>query len=218
MAAKDGQSATQRGASVPAEGEPKLYRELDRKGRWIRGATTAFTIFHVFAMIVGGGTHEIKRPFVWVVGFYDQGMRMTNSWGMFGKPPGATHVTVEGEKMDGTWVLLSTTSPKGKPLLRRLRDVRIRKLQGKLADIVDRQRWGLGYLDFFCRESKEQGVELRSVRAVNYVHELKNDQGAVKRQPSVSILMTRTCAVPLATERNLLPQQNVSNNLDDGAL
>lgn len=170
-------------------------------------------------MIVGGATNDVKRPFNWVFGFYDQGMRMTNSWGMFGKPPGATHVSIEGEKMDGTYVLLSTTNSTGKSLSKRVRDVRIRKLQGKLTDVADRMRWGLGYLDYFCRSSKEMGVELRSVRAVNYVHELKNDQGASKRQPSVSILMTRTCAVPLATERNTLPApKNVSAGEEDGEL
>lgn len=170
-------------------------------------------------MIVGGGTTQIKRPFNWVVGFYDQGMRMTNSWGMFGKPPAATHLSVEGEKMDGTYVLLSTTNSTGKSLWKRVRDVRIRKLQGKLTDVADRQRWGLGYLDYFCRSSLEKGLELRSVRAVNYVHELKNDEGAVKRQSSVAIVMTRTCGIPLATERNLLgAPKSVPAGEEDGGL
>lgn len=177
---------------------PKLYRELDRKGRLARAAMTAFTIYHLLAVIVGGGTKDLKRPFQYVFGFYDEGMRMTNSWGMFGKPPGATHVTIEGIEPDGDTVVLSTTNARERSFKERLRDVRIRKIQGKLIELGERKRWGTQYLEWFCRMSKEQGLELRAVRAVNHPHEVKDDAGKVKRHPSRIILVTKSCTAGTA--------------------
>ncbi|MBK8942922.1 MAG: hypothetical protein IPM79_36335 [Polyangiaceae bacterium] len=174
---------------------PKLYRELGRRDRWIRGALTAFTIYHLFAMLVGGATKDFKKPFLYVFGFYDEGMRMTNSWGMFGKPPGATNVTVEGVRMDGSTVLLSSTDAHDRSLKERIRDVRIRKIQGKLTELGERKRWGTHYLEWFCRTSKEQGLELRAVRAVNHLHEVKDDAGKVKRKPSKTVLFSKSCAL-----------------------
>ncbi|NUP05935.1 MAG: hypothetical protein HOW73_07745 [Polyangiaceae bacterium] len=176
-----------------ATAEPKLYRELDFKGRMARAAITAFTLYHLVAMLVGGGTKEIKRPFQYVMGFYDEGLRMTNSWGMFGKPPGATHVVVEGVKPDGTTIQLATTRAADRTFIERIRDVRMRKIQGKLTDLQDRTRWGGPYLDYFCRDAKAKGLELKSVRIINQIHELKDDAGKVKRKPSTVTLTTRTC-------------------------
>lgn len=175
---------------------PKLYRELDFKGRMARAALMAFTLYHLVAVLIGGGTDKIKRPFQYFVGFYDQGLKMTNSWGMFGRPPGATHVIVEGVMPDGTTVLLSTTEATKRDFTGRIRDVRIRKIQGKLTDIGDRARLGTQFLDHFCRESKERGAEFRLVRATNHVHELRDDAGKVTRKPSTKILLTRTCGAP----------------------
>jgi hypothetical protein len=199
--------------NVPAEGaqtdavtpKPKLYRELSFKRRMFRAALTAFTLYHLVGLLYGGATKEIKRTFAYVFGFYDEGMRMTNSWGMFGKPPTATHVVVECERMDGTKFVISTTNAKDRTTLQRLRDVRIRKIQGKLTESGDRSRWGTAFLDYFCREAQERGEKLRWVRAINHIHEDKDDHGKVRRKPSTSVLMSRSCITPERRQAPVLP-------------
>ena len=89
--------------------KPLLYRELSKKQRLIRGALTAFTLYHLVAMVIGGAIKEVKQPFAPVLEAYDEGFRMVNSWGMFGKAPSSTHVVLEAEMRDGQKVLLSTT-------------------------------------------------------------------------------------------------------------
>jgi len=192
------------------EEAPKLFRELDFKRRMVRAALIAFTIYHVVAMLAGGATKDVKRTFAYVFGGYDEGLRMTNSWGMFGKPPTSTHVTIEGELMDGSKVVLSTTRASDRTAFERLRDVRIRKIQGKLTDGGDRTRWGLHYLDHFCRWSRARGKELKSVKAVNQIHATFDDAGQQKRKPSTQTLISKSCQPPLkgrAPNQFIMPSQ-----------
>lgn len=195
-AASESDAPPDEAADAPEPVRPKLYRELDFKRRMLRAALTAFTLYHLIGLLYGGATKDIKATFAYVFGFYDEGMRMTNSWGMFGKPPTATHVVVEGERMDGTKFVISTTNAKDRTLTDRLRDVRIRKIQGKLTEGGARARWGTAYLDYFCREAQERGEKLRWVRAIEQIHEDKDDKGNVRRKPSTTVLMSRSCIAP----------------------
>jgi hypothetical protein len=101
-------------APNPMAQKPLLYRELPKKQRLIRGALTAFTLYHLIAMLIGGAIKEVKRPFAPVLEAYDEGFRMVNSWGMFGKAPSSTHVVLEAEMRDGQKTLLSTTLQSGR--------------------------------------------------------------------------------------------------------
>ncbi len=173
---------------------PKLYRELGKKQRWLRGAITAFTIYHVVAMLVGGAVGSVKQKVALVFEGYDEGLRMTNSWGMFGKPPTTTHVTVEADLADGSNVVLSTTRAADRTLFERLRDSRIRKIQAKLAEPADRVRFGPAYLDYFCRLAWTQhGAQVTNIRATNHFHETRNDDGSIRRKPSSLPVLARPC-------------------------
>jgi hypothetical protein len=187
----------ERGGSPDADdtrsAEPLPFHALGTWERHKRAALTAFTLYHMLAMIVGGSVDSVKNRFVWVFGAYDEGFRMTNSWGMFGKPPVATHVHVEGETGDRRWTVLSTTRAQDRTLFERVRDVRIRKIQGKLADEGDRNRLGQPVLAYFCRLSEAEGLGIRTVRIVNEQHAELDDTGRERKPASTATVMRRSC-------------------------
>jgi hypothetical protein len=195
----------ERGATPDADdarsAEPVPFHALGKWERHKRAALTAFTLYHMLAMIVGGSVDSVKNRFVWVFGAYDEGLRMTNSWGMFGKAPVATHVHIEGETADRRWIVLSTTRAQDRTWFERVRDVRIRKIQGKLADEGDRNRLGQPMLAFFCRLSQEKGLGLRMVRIVNEQHRELDDGGRERKAASSATVLRRQCL-----ERNPSPR------------
>lgn len=175
--------------------KPLLYRELPKKERLIRGALTAFTLYHLVAMLIGGAIKEVKRPFAPVLEAYDEGFRMVNSWGMFGKSPSSNHVILEAEMRDGTTTLLSSTRAGDRGLFERIRDVRIRKIQGKLTDVGDRARFGPAYMDYFCRLARQQyGAEVASVRATELLHEKRGLDDKVVRPESTKLVIAKSCS------------------------
>jgi hypothetical protein len=176
--------------------KPLLYRELSKKQRLIRGALTAFTLYHLLAMLIGGAIKQVKRPFAPVLEAYDEGFRMVNSWGMFGKAPSSNHVVLEATMRDGQTVLLSTTNAGERGTFERIRDVRIRKIQGKLTDNGDRARWGPAYMDYFCRLARQQyGDNVASVRATELIHEKRNLDEKVVRTASTKLAIAKDCSV-----------------------
>ena len=181
------------GADAGASG-PKLYAELGFRDRMLRAAGIAFTLYHLAAVLAGGAIPEVKKVFEPVLGFYSEGLRMTNSWGMFGKPPNTTHVTIEVDTKEGRGLVVSTTKGQGRSPFERVRDTRIRKIQAKLSDEGDRNRFGQAYLDYFCRHPPPGHTEVRVVRATNVLHELRDDDGNVTRAASTRVLFTRRCA------------------------
>lgn len=174
--------------------EPKLYRDLPFRGRMLRAAGIAFTIYHLGAVLAGGAVPGVRKIFEPVLGFYADGLRMTNSWGMFGKPPNTTHVRIEIDTKTERNVAVATTSAKGRTLFERIRDTRIRKIQGKLTDEGDRNRFGQHFLDYFCRNPPPGLSDVRVVRAINDIHELRDDGGKVTRTAETRVLFTRRCA------------------------
>lgn len=186
-----GTTAKQSGAEVP-----RLYRELPAHLRWRRGLLTAFTLYHLAAVLVGGALEPVRQALAPVFGFYDQGLHMTNTWGMFGKRPISTHVLIEAELASGERRVLSSTRAADRTLFERVRDVRVRKLQGRLADEADRLRWGQDYLDYFCRDAAARGLDVVAMRAWNEIHESRNDDGRVDRRASRRALLYRSCKEP----------------------
>ena len=94
---------------------PTLYRDLPFRGRMLRAAGIAFTIYHLGAVLAGGAVAGVRKLFDPVLGFYADGLRMTNSWGMFGKPPNTTHVRIEIDTKTERNIQVATTSAKGRP-------------------------------------------------------------------------------------------------------
>ncbi len=202
----DGEGAM---AETPTD-EPKLYRELPRGKRMIRAAGIAFTIYHVGAVLAGGAIPPVKKALSPIFGFYADGLRMTNSWGMFGRPPNTTNVTIEVDTKEGRGVLVSTTRAKDRTFTERVRDVRVRKIQGKLSEDGDRGRFGQQYLDYFCRFPPPGHTEVRVVRAINHLHELRDDDGKVTREATTRVLFTRRCPGVGLGGRMTLPRPPVT--------
>jgi len=172
---------------------PELFRHLDRRGKVIRVGAIAFAILHIGATLIGGAIAPIRHFFSPIVGFYSDGLRMANAWGMFGKPPNSTHVAIEAVLPNGKVFLVSTTDPHARPFLDRIRDARIRKFEGKLAEEGDRVRIGAQFLDYYCRSAKESLGEIQEMRVRNYLHETRDDDGKITRQASNSIVFVRRC-------------------------
>jgi hypothetical protein len=186
------------GSAAANHSGPKLLRELHGRDRWLRILAIAFTIYHLAAMLVGGSVSGVRRAFKPLTGFYSEGLRMTNGWGMFARPPTVTHVVIEGTMSDGTKKVLSTTRAGDRNAFERIRDVRIRKIQGKLGEPGDRAQLGHAFLDYYCRRGRsEQGPELLRVRIVGLVHELRDDDDNVTRKASELSLLTRSCREPM---------------------
>lgn len=180
---------------MPGDGSAQLratpFHLLPRKKRLARAALTAFTLYHLLAMLVNGAATNVKTHLAYVFGAYDDGAKMTNSWGMFGKPPAATHVIIEGESGDGVWRLLSSTRASDRSWKDRVRDLRLRKIQGKLADPADRARLGQYLLAYACRSEA-----VRNVRLVHEQHEERDDAGNVVRAASKATVLRRSCEPP----------------------
>lgn len=185
----------------PAEASPagpKLLRELRGRDRWVRILAAAFTLYHLVAMLIGGSVSTVQRAFRPLTGFYSQGLRMTNGWGMFARAPSVNHVVIEATLGDGSKKVLSTTRAGDRSAFERIRDVRIRKIQGKLGEPGDRGQLGHAFLDYHCRMARAQpGPEVLRVRAIGLAHELRDDDGKVTRKPSELTLLTRSCREPM---------------------
>jgi hypothetical protein len=177
----------------PHAAGPPGYAELDLRGRLVRLLGALALTYHLAAVLVAGAAgrpRELLGPYFH---FYGSGLRMTDSWGMFGKPPVTTNVVVEGEERPGVFVPLVSSRADDRSTLERLRDVRIRKIQTKLTDAGDRKRWGDAYLDYFCAHHAPLALRPRRVRAVEIVHELRDERGAVTRPASTRIVQVRSC-------------------------
>ena len=106
-------------ASASSEGGPRIFRELDRKGKAVRIVAVLFLILHITALLVGGALPKIRAVFTPVIGLYTDALKMTNSWGMFGKPPTSTNIHIEGVRANGSFVVLSTTDAHQRTLARK---------------------------------------------------------------------------------------------------
>lgn len=173
--------------------EPRLFRELPPRGKALRVVVILFLVLHITALLIGGAVPKIRNVFTPAVGFYADALKMTNSWGMFGKPPTSTNVQIEGVRTNGSTTILSTTDAHKRTLAERIVDSRMRKFEGRLAEPGDLKRLGDTFLDYFCREGKKRFEDLREVRVRNILHETKNDDDVVTRTESTTIIASRRC-------------------------
>ncbi|MFO0614993.1 MAG: hypothetical protein U0414_20555 [Polyangiaceae bacterium] len=155
--------------------------------------TILFLVLHLTALLVGGAIPKIRSVFTPIVGFYADALKMTNSWGMFGKPPASTNVSIEGVRANGSVVVLSTTDAHQRTFGERIRDTRMRKFEGRLADPADLNKLGDVFLNYYCREGKKRFEDLREVRVRNILHETRDDDGVVNRTARTEILASRRC-------------------------
>jgi hypothetical protein len=169
------------------------WSRLSRWGQLRRAAAIAFTTWHLVAMVAMGASPKVRRQFAPVFAVYNEKLKLTNTWGMFSKRPSSTHVRVEALDADGSVWLLATSEVDDKGLLQRFRDARLRKIQTKLGNQKDRLRMAKDYLDGWCRLSGQAVPEVREVRAIQSVHELRDDRNRISRKAEERVLERRTC-------------------------
>jgi hypothetical protein len=192
---------------VPARDELPVRRapafaELDVRGKLVRALGVAALGYHVAAVLVGGSAGPVREVLSPWFDFYANGLRMTDAWGMFGKPPMSTNVTIEADFGSGRFEEIATTHAPSRSLVDRVRDVRIRKIQSKLAEPGDRKRLGDAYLGYHCAQPRRSdGARALAVRAVEHLHELRDEEGAVVRAPSTRVVSSKACGanVPRGT-------------------
>lgn len=141
---------------------PAWYEGVVR--RWVRrlrqSAAAALVIVHLGAALLGGTLPIMKDPLWPLVAWYADGLLMSNTWGMFSRPPSQDEVRVVGEREGGPTLILATTVPRQQSWMERVRDVRLRKIQSRLAKEDARREYGDVYLAYFCREAGLREVRL----------------------------------------------------------
>jgi hypothetical protein len=173
---------------------PRLFRELSTSGKIWRVVVILFLMLHLTSLLVGGAIPQIRSVFTPVIFFYADALKMTNSWGMFGKPPTSTNVQIEAVMPDGKTIhVLSTTDAHQRSLWERIVDTRMRKFEGRLAEPADMKRLGDAFLDWFCKVGKEQYGTIREVRIRNVFHETRDDDDRLTRSASSTIIGSRRC-------------------------
>ncbi len=189
------------------------WSRLSTARRVGRVLAVAFFAWHVAAMSVMGASPKIRKVLQPAFGHYGEKLRLTNTWGMFSKRPSSTHVRVEAIDAAGEAHLLATTEAGKKGPLERFRDARMRKIQSKLGSAKDRARFGADYLDGWCRVEGKAIPEVREVRAVQILHELRDDRGKRTRSEEIKVVLRRTCS-PL--KPRTLPVADDDTADDDG--
>lgn len=198
-------------APLPAWWTP--WSQLGTGGKVRRALAAAFVVWHlatIFAMGAGTGVRKALRP---VFGLYADKLKMANTWGMFSRPPNSTHVRVEAVDARGDVHLLATTEAHGKNALERFRDARLRKIGTKLGTKRTRDAFGAAYLDGWCRVEGTHIPLVRETRAVQILHELRDDDGRVKREPAEKVVLRRSCG---PTKPRSLPVVEAKEESDEG--
>lgn len=169
------------------------WSRLSRWGQLKRAFAVALCTFHLVGMVGMGGAARLRARFSKVYRVYGNDLKLTNTWGMFSKRPSSTHVRIEALDRDRRVWSISTSSVDGKGLVDRFRDARLRKIQSKLGTKKDRAMFGAQVLDGWCQYSGMHVPHVQEVRAVETVHELRDDTGRVVREASEDVVMRRTC-------------------------
>jgi hypothetical protein len=119
----------------------------------LRYAAVAFAVWHATAVLVTGAEPNY-RDYVWpLFSWYGDGLAMTNTWGMFGKPPRMDEVLVLAHRRDGASYELSTNWTSERIGFERVADVRLRKVQTQVALPDLRNRFGRHFLAYYCRQA-----------------------------------------------------------------
>ena len=187
----------------PADPEAVSWRSLRLGGRVRVVFVVTFVVFHAACVLVTGLPKE-HREKVWArIAWYADGLRMTNRWGMFSRPPRVASVLVIAEHRGGREQVLSTSIQTERSWWRRIVDVRLRKIQGNLTKDDHRRHHGHAFLEYWCRYARATApgvwrVKLRVDTPTTY-----EDSGAVREEASKKVLLVRRCGAvgPVVSSR-----------------
>jgi len=167
------------GASVPtpvegetAEPDPDVsfadlvaaFTGWPLKKRVLVAVAALFAAFHIGAVLLRGAPKRIKDPLWPLASWYSDGLRMTDTWGMFSLPPKDKLVSIVGIATDDSRIEISHVQQNERDFKQRIMDTRLRKIQTKLVDEKSRNHWGRGYVNYFCKQALARGVPLRRIQ------------------------------------------------------
>jgi len=158
---------------------------------WRAIAATSFVVWHLGAMLGSGVAEPVRGVIYPLIAWYAEGLRMTNRFGMFARPPKKAVLLVLGARDSGDTLELATSASSARTWRARLVDARLRKLQDKLLDPDARRRWGDAYLGWFCREQAPHGV--RHVRLELRAAAELDDRGRLTKAARREVLLARRC-------------------------
>jgi len=142
-------------------------------------------------MLATGIAEPVRGVIYPIIAWYAEGLRMTNPFGMFARPPKKAVLLVLGERDSGDAVELATSASSARTWRARIVDARLRKLQDKLLDAGARKLWGDAYLAWFCREQARHGV--RRVRLELRAAAELDDRGRLTKAARRELLLARRC-------------------------
>jgi len=173
-------------------------------------AAVVLVVLHLGSALLAGAPHALRDRLWPLVAWYADGLRMTNTWGMFARPPPVQDVVIVGERHDGTTIELATAIASRRTWFQRIADARLRKIQSKLAKEDDRHEFGREYLAYFCREAG------RSVRPLERV-QLRVDPPRANRSTRPALpalaLFSIDCTDPRAIP--IVPRSGAAPHGDD---
>lgn len=161
-------------------------------GRLLRGLVIVLVSWHVLC-VLATGAKPVRDAVAPINGWYVDGLKLTNTWGMFSKAPKSAETLVIGVLEGGETTELSTSYANRKGFTQRIVDSRIRKIQAKLENEGDRKTFGVAYLDYWCREARAAHPGLHRVRLVVRQPERFDDEGNTTTPASEKIVMGRKC-------------------------
>lgn len=137
------------------------FKALDLKERLRVLAIGIFVVFHIGVALAWGSGNKVRDVIKPVAFWYGGGLKLAGTWGMFSSPGKMSINYVYGVERSGERVVLSP--PVQSTLYQSLVDMRERKMRSRLGEKQQREYWGYGYLESFCRKpdgSFFQRVEL----------------------------------------------------------
>lgn len=175
-----------------------LGRAARRAGRY---AAVAVFSLHAGAMLLTG-LPPVARDLVWpAIGWYADGLLMTNRWGMFSRPPRNAEVLVVAHAPGGRERLVETSLQTSRRPLRRFVDARMRKILGNLARPAHRDHRGAEALAYFCRIARRDDPSV-----VRVVLKERPVSGTDARAGLGDVLLTHRCGdAPRGTGRSAPP-------------
>ncbi len=192
-ASRDGDASAD--GDTNAEQAPLRYwRDLTSREKWLRAGAMAFVLVHATCVLMTGAPKWFREPVWAAVAWYVDGLRMTNRWGMFSKPPRRETISVIADRREAESYTLTTNIQSTRGLWGRVVDARIRKILGNVNRDENKNIYGAPMLDYYCRIAREAHGDVWRLRVTVEVPETLDDDNAASEKASSEILLSHRCA------------------------
>ena len=175
------------------EGQLPYWSTLTKKQKWWRAAAIAVVLLHGGSVLMTGAPKWLRDPAWFLVAWYADGLRMTNKWGMFSKPPRRTTVSVIADRRGQESYTVAHNLQAERGFTGRVVDARIRKILGNVARDDNHKRYGTPILAYYCRVAREVHEDVWRVRVRVDTPAALDDNNQTSVEPSTKVLMNHVC-------------------------